>query len=65
VPNKPSVPLIADLPPPADISLVFLQRFRKGVAAISIGDEVQIIGVGRLQHRLQGGTSGISDRRGR
>ena len=35
---------------------------REGVAAAAVGDEVQIVDVGRVEHRLERGAPGIADR---
>ena len=41
-----------DLPPLEDILIVLFERGREDVAARPVGDEIEVFGLGRPQHRL-------------
>src|SRR5680860_1246287 len=61
----PGSDLALDLPPLHDIAVVLGQTRREGVTARPVGDEVEILGLGRLEHGLDRGATGIADWRRR
>ena len=51
--------------PLEDVGVVVLQRLGEDVAAGAVGDEIELLGVGRIEHGLDRGAARVADRRRR
>ena len=51
-----------DLTPARDIVIMGIEARRKRMAAGAVGDEIEVLGLGRLQHGLDRRAPGIGDR---
>src|ERR687895_435912 len=45
-----------------DMTVMLVERRREDMAAIAIGDEVELVGIRRVQRRLDGRLAGMGDR---
>ena len=54
--------LLLERPPAGDILVVLFERRGEDVAAGAVGDEIEIVGLGRIGDRFERGTAGIGDR---
>ena len=53
------------LAPGGDVAVVLGKRAREGVAALAVGDEVEVVDLGRIEHRLDRRPPRVGDRSGR